>query len=93
MTAIPYAHASVAPLAQAAVPVRSPRTSLVLAELARQRRFERRQRRCKRQQRCRAWARWTGWLAAFGRWPSESVRVQRSPALCFTGTTPLVYAV
>ena len=72
---------------QATVPARSPRTSIILAELARQRRLERRQRR--RQ----VWARWTGWLAAFGRWPSESVRVQRSPVLYFTGTTPLVYAV
>jgi hypothetical protein len=39
----------------ATAPVRSPRTSIILAELARQRRHERRQRRLKRQQRRRAW--------------------------------------
>jgi hypothetical protein len=55
---------------QAAVPVRSPRTSIILAELARQRRLERCRRRLKRQQRRRAWAQWAGWLAALGRWPS-----------------------
>jgi hypothetical protein len=38
---------------QSTVPVRSPRTSMILAELARQRRYERRRRRLKRQ-----WRRW-----------------------------------
>ena len=52
---------------KATVPVRSPRTSIILAELARQRRVERCQRRRKRQQRRRTWARRLAWLAAFGR--------------------------
>jgi hypothetical protein len=42
---------------QTATPVRSPRTSIVLAELARQRRLERRKRRLERQRRRQAWAR------------------------------------
>jgi hypothetical protein len=75
------------------VPMRSPRTSLILAELARQRRYERRQRRLKRQQRRRAWARVSGWLAALGRWPLESARARTKPGLLFAGSTPLVYAL
>ena len=62
------------------VPVRSPRTSMILAELTRQRRYERRERRLKRQQRRRAWARVRTWLAALGQEP-------------FAGTAPLVYAL
>jgi hypothetical protein len=64
---------------QAAVPVRSPRTSIILAELARQRRLERCRRRLKREQRRRAWARWAGWLPALGHWPFGSIRM---PARC-----------
>ena len=54
------------PSLQPPVPVRSPRTSIILAELARQRRFERRQRRLKRQERRRAWARLAAWLGRLG---------------------------
>jgi hypothetical protein len=75
------------------VPVRSPRTSLILAELARQRRHERRQRRLKRQARRCAWARVSAWLAALGRWPFESARTHAAPELLFAGSTPLVYAL
>jgi hypothetical protein len=46
---------------QPTVPVRSPRTSIILAELARQRRYERRRRRLKRQQR--------RWYAVRGEFP------------------------
>lgn len=52
---------------QAGTPVRSPRTSIVLAELARQRRYERRLRRLKRLRRRHAWGRRLAWLIAFGR--------------------------
>jgi hypothetical protein len=58
------------PLPASGPPRRSPRTSLILAELARQRRLERRQRRLKRQQRRQAWA----WLTALGRGPFEAMR-------------------
>ena len=61
-TASPCPSPSLRP--KAVTPVRSPRTSIILAELARQHRYERRRRRCKRQQRRRAWARWVGRLAA-----------------------------
>jgi hypothetical protein len=84
---------SVPGLPQATVPVRSPRTSLILAELARQRRLERYQRRCKRQRRRRAWARWMGWLAASGRWPVEPSGTPGALGLIFHGTVPLVYAL
>jgi hypothetical protein len=49
----------------------SPRTSIILAELTRQRRLERCRGRLKRQQRRRAWARWAGWLPALGHRPFE----------------------
>ncbi|HEY0792174.1 MAG TPA: hypothetical protein VGD78_14010 [Chthoniobacterales bacterium] len=77
-------------LALPAVPVRSPRTSLVLAELARQRRFERRDRRVKRQQRCRAW---TGWLAVLGLELCKPSAVQSVPTPCRSGATRLDGAV
>jgi hypothetical protein len=80
-------------LPEAVVPVRSPRTSIILAELARQRRDERRQRRWKRQQRRRAWARWAPWLATLGRWPFEAVATHAAPGLLFAGANPLVYAL
>jgi hypothetical protein len=76
---------------QAAVPARSPRTSIVLAELARQRRYERRRRRLRRQQRRRTWARRMAWLAAFGRKPLELVRTNAAPCLLlFAGIMPLL---
>ena len=78
------------PIAPAIVPVRSPRTSIVLAELTRQRRLERRQRRAKRQRRCRAW---THWLAVLGRGPLELDRVQSPQTPCFTAATPRIGAV
>ena len=78
---------------QATVPVRSPRTSIILAELARQRRYERRQRRLKRLQRRRAWARRVAWLAAFGRRPFELVRTHAAPCLLFAGIMPVVYTL
>ncbi|MBV9489037.1 MAG: hypothetical protein JO069_04840 [Verrucomicrobia bacterium] len=71
--------------AQAAAPVRSPRTSVVLAELARQRRHERRRRR--RGGRVRR----AVWLALFDRQPFESIRTQRTPEVVFPGAMPLVY--
>lgn len=77
---------------QAAVPVRSPRTSIILAELARQRRYERRQRRLRRQQRRRACARRIAWLAAFGRKPFELVRPNAAPCLLlFAGITTILF--
>jgi hypothetical protein len=56
------------PSPTAPVPVRSPRTSIMLAELARQCRLERSKRRLKRRQRRRAWAQVVAWLGALGRW-------------------------
>ena len=91
------AFSSPSPLPQAVVvPVRSPRTSIVLAELARQRRLERCQRRRKRQQRRRAWARLMGWMGqvvAVSRWPFETIRTRTAPRLVFPGAMPLVYAL
>ena len=76
---------------QAAVPVRSPRTSIILAELARQRRYERRQRRLRRLQRRRAWARRLAWLTAFGRKPLGLARADAAPCLLlFAGIMALV---
>ena len=69
-----------------AAPLRSARTSLILAELARQRRWERRQRR-------QARARRAAWLAVFDRRPFESIRAQAAPGLIWMGATPLVHAV
>ena len=78
---------------QTAAPARSPRTSLILAELARQRRLERCRRRLQRQRRRQAWARVMAWLYALGRWPLEALR-RRSPlGLRFPEAVPLVYAL
>jgi hypothetical protein len=77
---------------QTAAPVRSPRTSIVLAELARQRRLERRARRLKRQRRRQAWARVTAWLYALGRWPFEALRRHTTPGLPFPEPVSLAYA-
>ena len=72
---------------QAALPLRSPQTSLILAELARQRRYERQQRR-------RARARRAAWLSLFDRRAFDSVCVENnSPRLLFAGAMPVVYAI
>jgi hypothetical protein len=76
--------------APAVVPVHSPRTWLILAELARQRRYGRRHRPLKRHQRRFAWI--SAWLAAL-RWPFESGHAHTAPRLLFAGSTPLVYAL
>ena len=79
---------------ETAAPVRSPRTSLILAELARQRRLERRQRRLKRQRRRRAWARVTAWVEALGRWPFEAIRTRTAlPGPPFPEPVPLAYGL
>lgn len=78
---------------QTAAPVRSPRTSLILAELARQRRLERRQRRLKRQRRRQAGAQLRAWLAALGRWLFEAIRAQTTPDMRFPESMRLVYTV
>jgi hypothetical protein len=70
---------------QGDVPLRSPRTSLILAERTRQRRWERRRRR-------QARTRWTAWFAVFDRRPFDLIRQRTAPYLVFAGTTPLVYA-
>ena len=80
-------------LPQAAVPLRSPRTSIVLAELARQRRLERQQRRLKRQRRRQAWAQVTAWLHVLGRRPLEAMRTHPTPGLPFPESVPLAYAL
>ena len=76
-----------------AAPARSPRTSIVLAALARQRRLERYQRRLKRQRRRQAWARLTAWLYALGRWPFEALRARPAPGLPSPEPVPLAYAL
>ena len=86
---------TLSPSLAAPVPVRSPRTSILLAELARQRRLERSKRRLKRRQRRQAWARWMGWLAALGRWPAElsGTRTPAALGIVFPGAVPLVYVL
>jgi hypothetical protein len=79
---------------QAAVPVRSPRTSIILAELARQRRYERRRRRLRRLRRRRTWARRLAWLTAFSRKPLGLARADAAPCLLLlAGIMPLVYVM
>jgi hypothetical protein len=73
-------------LTQPTLPVRSPRTSIILAELARQRRWERQQRR-------KARARRAAWLALFDRKPFDLVSVQCPPRVTFSGPMPMVYAL
>ena len=80
-------------LASTAVPVRSPRTSIILAELARQRRLERCKRRLKRQRRRQAWARLTAWLTGLGRGPFEAIGMPGASGLIFPGAMSLVYAL
>ena len=91
MIASPCAAGSLPSLCPTAIPVRSPRTSIILAELARQRRLERCQRRLQRQRRRQAWARLRTGLAALGRWPFEPIGTHALPGLLFVGTMPLVY--
>jgi hypothetical protein len=87
MSATLSASHPLAPLSLATLPQRSPRTSIVLAELARQRRYERRLRR-------QARARRAAWWTWFDRRPFDSARVQqRLPELAFAGATLLVYAL
>ena len=73
----------------APAPVRSPRTSIILAELARQRRLERSKRRFQRRQWRRGWAQVTARPAALGHWirsargpfsPGRSLQPHRLPA-------------
>jgi hypothetical protein len=71
---------------QAAVPLRSPRTSLVLAEMARQRRWERRQRRQARRRR-------DAWLTLFDRAPYDSIGTCATFGVIFAGAMPIVYAL
>ena len=78
---------------ETAARVRSPCTSIVLAELARQHRLERRQRRLKRQRRRQAWARVTAWLGALGRGPFEAMRRRTTPGLPFPEPVSLAYAL
>jgi hypothetical protein len=74
--------------------MRSPRTSIILAELARQRRYERRLRRLKRLRRRRAWCRRLAWLIAFGRRPFNLARTDAVPCLLLSvAIVPLVYLV
>jgi hypothetical protein len=72
---------------QATLPVRSPRTSIVLAEVARHRRFKRR----RRQQRRRAWARRAAWIAACSRQPFQAIPAPTALGVVFVGTMPFVY--
>jgi hypothetical protein len=67
-------------------PRRSPRTSLVLAALARQRRWERRQRRAAR-------ARRAAWFALLDPAPFDSIGACAALGVSFAGSTPLVYAL
>jgi hypothetical protein len=92
MSATLSASNPLAPFALPDLPRRSPRTSIILAELARQRRHER----CRRRQARARRATWWGWL--LDRRPFDSARAQQQqrplPELAFAGpgTTPLVYA-
>ena len=90
MSAALTASNPLAPFALPDLPRRSPRTSLILAELARQRRFER----CRRRQARARRAAWLAWL--LDRRPFDSARAQQQqplPELAFAGagTTLLVY--
>ncbi|MBV9997666.1 MAG: hypothetical protein JO015_00980 [Verrucomicrobia bacterium] len=85
MTAI-SASASADVLLAPAQPTRSPRTSIILAELARQHRWERLQRRKARARRAR-------WLALFNRKPFDLIRVQCPLHVTFSGPMPMVYAL
>jgi hypothetical protein len=85
MIAIP-ASAPANVLTPVTLPVRSPRTSIILAELARQRRWERQQRR-------KARARRAAWLALFNPQPFNLISAQCPPRVNFSGAMPMVYAL
>jgi hypothetical protein len=72
-----------------AAPVRSPRTSLILAEAARQRRRQCRQRRQRHQGRVRR----AGWFVLFDCRPFDSICTRATPGVVFPGTMPLVYTL
>lgn len=84
ITALPYPSQSFQ--SQPAVPARSPRTSLILAEAARQRRLQ-----CHRQRKRRV--RRMAWFAWFDRRPFDLVRTREMPEAVFSGSVPLVYAL
>jgi hypothetical protein len=89
MSATLSASNPLAPFSLPDLPRRSPRTSIILAELARQRRYER----CRRRQARARRATWWAWL---DRRPFDSARVQqRLPELAFVGAGAalLVYAL
>ena len=65
-------------------PMRSPRTSIILAELARQRRSERRRRREARLRRAAL-------LTLFDRRPFDLICTGSTPSVVFPSTTPIVY--
>jgi hypothetical protein len=71
---------------QGDVPLRSPRTSIVLAERTRQRRRKRHRRR-------QARTRWAARFAIFDRRPFDLICQRTAPYLVFAGTMPLVYAL
>lgn len=87
MSATLSASNPLAPFALPDLPRRSPRTSIILAELARQRRYER----CRRRQ---ARARRAAWLSWLDRRPFDAAcgQQQRLPGLAFAGGMPLVYS-
>jgi hypothetical protein len=85
MIAIPASAPANVPM-QPALPVRSPRTSIILAELARQRRWERQQHRKSRIRRA-------AWLALFNRQPFDLISVQCPPRVIFSGAMPMVYGM
>ena len=76
---------SSAPFCVAGLPPRSPRTSIILAELARQRRYER----CRRREVRARRATWLSWL---DRRPFDSACTRPRLPVAGAGTTLLVYA-
>jgi hypothetical protein len=80
------ASASANVLTPPTLPVRSPQTSIILAELARQRRWERRERR-------KARARRAAWLALFNPKPFDLISVRCPLRVTFSGAMPIVYAL
>jgi hypothetical protein len=87
MIALPASAPAAVLLQSPTLPVRSPRTSIILAELARQRRWARLQRRKARARRRAAW------VALFSRKPFDLIRVQYPPSVTFAGAMPMVYAL
>jgi hypothetical protein len=86
---MPIAPSACCPLSlpsQAVLPVRSARTSLILAERARQRRWKRRQRRQARAHRA-------AWLALLDRRPFDSICTHPIPGVIFVEAVALIYAL